>query len=164
MPLYEHVFLARQDASTQQVEELTTQMTGIVEQAGGKVTKTENWGVRSLTYRMNKNRKAHFVLLNIDAPSAAISEIERQERINEDVIRYLSVRVEEHEEGPSAMMRKADRDRERDDRGGGGRGDRGGDREGGGFRGDRDGGGFRGDRGPRRPRDDEATTAAADEE
>ena len=158
MPLYEHVFLARQDASTQQVEELTTQMTGIVEQAGGKVTKTENWGVRSLTYRMNKNRKAHFVLLNIDAPSAAIAEIERQERISEDVIRYLSVRVEEHEEGPSAMMRKADRDRERDDRGGGFReGGFRGDREGG-FRGDRDGGGFRGDRGPRRPRDDAETT------
>lgn len=165
MPLYEHVFLARQDASTQQVEELTTQMTGIVEQAGGKVTKTENWGVRSLTYRMNKNRKAHFVLLNIDAPSAAVSEIERQERISEDVIRYLTVRVEELEEGPSAMMRKADRDRERDDRGGG-FGDRGGfrgDRDGGGFRGDRDGGGFRGDRGPRRPRDD-ADAAPADEE
>jgi len=172
MPLYEHVFLARQDASTQQVEELTTQMTGIVEQAGGKVTKTENWGVRSLTYRMNKNRKAHFVLLNIEAPSAAIAEIERQERISEDVIRYLSVRVEEHEEGPSAMMRKADRDRERDDRGGGFRGDReggfrgdregggfrGGDRDGGGFRGDRDGG-FRSDRGPRRPRDDADATA-----
>src|ERR1051326_3708949 len=166
MPLYEHVFLARQDASPQQVEELTTQMTGIVEQAGGKVTKTENWGVRSLTYRMNKNRKAHFVLLNVDAPSSAISEIERQERISEDVIRYLSVRVEEHEEGPSAMMRKADPAREPDDRGGGGfrdggfRGDRDGgfrgDREGGGFRGDRDGGGFRGDRGPRRPREDEA--------
>src|SRR6185312_2822925 len=174
MPLYEHVFLARQDASPQQVEELTTQMTGIVEQAGGKVIKTENWGVRSLTYRMNKNRKAHFVLLNIDAPSAAIAEIERQERISEDVIRYLSVRVEEHEEGPSAMMRKADRDCERDDRGGGFRGERdggfrgdregggfrGGDREGGGFRGgDRDGGGFRGDRGPRRPREDAETPA-----
>jgi small subunit ribosomal protein S6 len=158
MPLYEHVFLARQDASPQQVEELTSQMTGIVQQLGGKVTKTENWGVRSLTYRINKNRKAHFVLLNIDAPSAAIAEIERQERISEEVLRYLSVRVEELEEGPSAMMRKADRDRERDDRGGGGfRGDR----EGGGFRGDRDrdGGGFRGDRGdrgPRRPRDDAA--------
>jgi small subunit ribosomal protein S6 len=152
MPLYEHVFLARQDASTQQVEELTTQMTGIVEQAGGKVTKTENWGVRSLTYRMNKNRKAHFVLLNIDAPSSAIAEIERQERISEDVIRYLSVRVEEHEEGPSAMMRKADRDRERDDRGGGFRE--------GGFRGDREGGfrGDRGDRGPRRPREETETT------
>ena len=168
MPLYEHVFLARQDASPQQVEELTAQMTGIVEQAGGKITKTENWGVRSLTYRMSKNRMAHFVLLNIDAPSAAIAEIERQERISEDVIRYLSVRVEEHEDGPSAMMRKADRDRERDDRGGGFRGDREGgfrgDREGGfrgdregGFRGDRDGG-FRGDRGPRRPREDVAET------
>ena len=148
MPLYEHVFLARQDASTQQVEELTTQMTGIVEQLGGKVVKMESWGVRSLTYRMNKNRKAHFVLLNIDSPSAAVAEIERQERISEDVIRYLTVRVEEHEEGPSAMMRKADRDRDRDDRGGGFRGDRDG-----GFRGDRDGGGYRGDR-PRRARDD----------
>lgn len=163
MPLYEHVFLARQDASAQQVEDLTTQMTGIVEQGGGKVVKMENWGVRSLTYRMNKNRKAHFVLMNIDGPSAVVAEIERQERISEDVIRYLTVRVEEHEEGPSAMMRKADRDRDRDDRGGGFRGDReggfrGGDREGGGFRGggDRDGGGFRGDRGPRRPRDDDA--------
>ncbi len=155
MPLYEHVFLARQDASTQQVEELTTQMTGIVEQLGGKVVKMENWGVRSLTYRMNKNRKAHFVLLNIDGPSAAVAEIERQERISEDVIRYLTVRVDEHEEGPSAMMRKADRDR--DDRGGGFRGDRDG-----GFRGDRDGGGYRGDRGPRRPRDD--VDAAATEE
>jgi small subunit ribosomal protein S6 len=155
MPLYEHVFLARQDASPQQVEELTAQMTGIVEQAGGKIAKTENWGVRSLTYRMNKNRKAHFVLLNIDAPSSAITEIERQERISEDVIRYLSVRVDEHEDGPSAMMRKADRDRERDDRGGGFRGDRDG-----GFRGDREGG-FRGERGPRRPREDAET---ADEE
>src|SRR5262249_11370078 len=132
--------------SPQQVEELTTHMTGIVEQAGGKVTKTENWGVRSLTYRMNKNRKAHFVLLNIDAPSSAIAEIERQERISEEGIRYLSVRVEELEEGPSAMMRKADRDRERDDRGGG-------------YRGDRDGG-YR-DRAPRRPRDD---ADASDEE
>ncbi|OJU25126.1 MAG: 30S ribosomal protein S6 [Nitrobacter sp. 62-13] len=140
MPLYEHVFLARQDASSQQVEELTNQITGVITGLGGKVTKTENWGVRSLTYRMKKNRKAHFVLLNIDGPAAVVNEIERQERIHEDVIRYLTVRVEEHEEGPSAMMRKADRDRERDDRGG--------------FRGDREGGGFRGDRGPRRPRDD----------
>jgi len=158
MPLYEHVFLARQDASTQQVEELTTQITGVIEGMGGKVTKTEAWGLRSLTYRMNKNRKAHFVMLNIDAPSAVVSEIERQERINEDVIRYLTVRVDEHEEGPSAMMRKADRDRERDDRGpreGGFRGDREG-------RGDRDG--FRGDRGPRRPREDADAPAAAVEE
>ena len=155
MPLYEHVFLARQDASAQQVEEFTTQITGVIEGLGGKVTKTENWGVRSLTYRMNKNRKAHFMLLNIDGPAAVVSEIERQERINEDIIRYLTVRVEELEEGPSAMMRKAERDR--DERGGGGfRGDR----EGGGFRGgDREGGGFRGDRGPRRPRDEDATAS-----
>ena len=152
MPLYEHVFLARQDASAQQVEELTTQITGVIEGLGGKVTKAENWGVRSLTYRMHKNRKAHFMLLNIDGPAAVIAEIERQERINEDVIRYLTVRVDELEEGPSAMMRKADRDRERDDRGGGG------------FRGDREGGGFRGDRGPRRPREEDATPAPAVEE
>ena len=151
MPLYEHVFLARQDASAQQVEELTTQITGVISGLGGKVTKTENWGVRSLTYRMNKNRKAHFVLLNIDGPAAVVAEIERQERINEDVIRYLTVRVEELEEGPSAMMRKADRDRDRDDRGGG-------------FRGDREGGGFRGDRGPRRSRDDVDASAAASQE
>jgi small subunit ribosomal protein S6 len=151
MPLYEHVFLARQDVSAQQVEELTTQITGVIESLGGKVTKTENWGVRSLTYRMNKNRKAHFVLLNIDGPAAAVAEIERQERINEDVIRYLTVRVEELEEGPSAMMRKADRDRDRDERGGG-------------FRGDREGGGFRGDRGPRRSRDDADASAAASQE
>lgn len=151
MPLYEHVFLARQDASTQQVEELTTQITGVVEGLGGKVAKTEQWGVRSLTYRMNKNRKAHFVFMNIDGPAAIVAEIERQERIHEDVIRYLTVRVDELEEGPSAMMRKADRDRERDDRGGGFGGR---DRDGGGFRGDREGGGFRGDRGPRRPRED----------
>ncbi|TKT73028.1 30S ribosomal protein S6 [Afipia massiliensis] len=155
MPLYEHVFLARQDASAQQVEEFTTQITGVIEGLGGKVTKTENWGVRSLTYRMHKNRKAHFMLLNIDGPAAVVAEIERQERINEDVIRYITVRVDELEEGPSAMMRKAERDR--DERGGGGfRGDR----EGGGFRGgDREGGGFRGDRGPRRPRDEDATAA-----
>ena len=145
MPLYEHVFLARQDASAQQVEEFTTQITGVIEGLGGKVAKTESWGVRSLTYRMYKYRKAHFVLLNIDGPAAIVSEIERQERISEDIIRYLTVRVDEHEEGPSAMMRKADRDRERDDRGGG-FGGRGGDRD----------GGFRSERGPRRPRDEDA--------
>jgi small subunit ribosomal protein S6 len=144
MPLYEHVFLARQDASAQQVEEFTTQITGVIENLGGKVTKSENWGVRSLTYRMNKNRKAHFMLLNIDAPAAVVAEIERQERIHEDIIRYLTVRVDELEEGPSAMMRKSERDR---------------DERGGGFRGDREGGGFRGDRGPRRPREEDATAA-----
>ena len=108
MPLYEHVFLSRQDVSAQQVEELTAQFKGIIEQMGGKITKTEQWGVKSLSYRLRKNRKAHFTLLNLDAPSAALNEIERQERLSEDVLRYLTVRVGEHEEGPSAMMRKVD--------------------------------------------------------
>jgi small subunit ribosomal protein S6 len=153
MPLYEHVFLARQDVSAQQVEELTAQIKGVLEQMGGKVTKTEQWGVKSLAYRLRKNRKAHYVLLNVDAPSAALNEVERQERLNEDVLRYITIRVDEHEEGPSAMMRKVDRDREREDRGFGFRGDRDRGGGGGGFRGDRDrdrdrggGGGFRGDR------------------
>jgi small subunit ribosomal protein S6 len=157
MPLYEHVFLARQDVSAQQVEELTAQIKGVIEQMGGKVAKTEQWGVKSLSYRLRKNRKAHFTFLNVDAPPAAINEIERQERLNEDVIRYLSVRVDEHEEGPSAMMRKVDRDRDRDERGGGFR-----DRERGGFRDrdrDRDRGEHRPPREGRPPRDDaEATT------
>jgi len=123
MPLYEHVYLARQDLSQQQVDELTAQYKGIIEQLGGKIAKAEYWGVKSLSFRMRKNRKAHFTLLNVDAPPAALSEIERQERLNEDVLRYLTIRVEEHEEGPSAMMRKSDRDRdERGDRGD--RGDR----------------------------------------
>jgi small subunit ribosomal protein S6 len=126
MPLYEHVYIARQDLSAQQVEELTGQLTGIVEGLGGKVTKSEYWGIKSLTFRMRKNRKAHFTLLNLDAPPAAVAEIERQERINEDVLRFMTVRVDALEEGPSAMMRKADRDRERDER----RGERGDERRG----------------------------------
>src|SRR5436190_8154857 len=117
MPLYEHVFLTRQDASAQQVEELTAQFKGVIEQLGGKITKAEQWGVKSLSYRLRKNRKAHFTLFNVDAPAAALNEVERQERLSEDVLRYLTVRVDEHEEGPSAMMRKVDRDREREDRG-----------------------------------------------
>jgi len=129
MPLYEHVFLARQDVTAQQVEELTEQYKGLLEGMGGKIAKSEYWGVKSLTYRMRKNRKAHFTLLNIDAPPAAVAEIERQERLNEDVLRFLTIRVDEHEEGPSAMMRKADRDRERDDRRGERRRDRDGRRE-----------------------------------
>ena len=151
MPLYEHVYLARQDVSAQQVEELTAQFKGVIEQLGGKVTKVEYWGVKSLTYRMRKNRKAHFTLLNVDAPPAALTEVERQQRINEDVLRYLTVRVDELEEGPSAMMRKVDRDRERDDRGGGRFGDRG-DRFG--DRGDRPRRDRDDDRGERRSRDD----------
>jgi small subunit ribosomal protein S6 len=159
MPLYEHVFLARQDVSAQQVEDLTTQLTGVIEQLGGKVTKLEQWGVKSLSYRVRKNRKAHFTFMNVDAPSAALAEIERQERLNEDVLRYLTIRVEEHEEGPSAMMRKSDRDRDRDDRGGGFRDRDRGDR--GGFR-DRD----RGDRGPRdrAPREEPVADETADTE
>jgi small subunit ribosomal protein S6 len=163
MPLYEHVYLARQDASTQQVEELTAQLKGVIEGLGGSIAKNEYWGVKSLSYRLRKNRKAHFTLLNVNAPPAAINEIERLERLNEDVLRYLTIRVEEHEEGPSAMMRRAERDRDRDDRRGD-RGDRFGDR------GDRFG--DRGDRGDRprdrdrRPREgsDEAETPTATEE
>ncbi len=119
MPLYEHVYLARQDLSAQQVEELTTAYKGVIEQMGGKIAKTEYWGVKTLTYRMRKNRKAHFTLMNVDAPPAAMAEIERQQRINEDILRQLTIRVEEHEAEPSAMMRKVDRDRDRDDRRGG---------------------------------------------
>ncbi len=117
MPLYEHVYLARQDLSAQQVEELTTQLSGVIGQMGGKVTKNEYWGLKSLTYRIRKNRKAHMTLLNVDAPPAALNEIERQERLHEDVLRYLTIRVEALEDGPSAMMRKSDRDR--DERGSG---------------------------------------------
>jgi small subunit ribosomal protein S6 len=116
MPLYEHVYLARQDASNQQVDEFNAQFKAVIEQMGGTLAKTEYWGVKSLSYRMRKNRKAHFTLMNIDAPPAAITEIERQERLNEDILRYLTVRVDEHEAGPSAMMRKAERDRDRDER------------------------------------------------
>ena len=154
MPLYEHVYLSRQDVSAQQVEELTKQFTGVIEQMGGKVTKNEYWGVKSLNFRIRKNRKAHFTLLNVDAPPAALSEVERQERINEDVLRYMTIRVEELEEGPSAMMRKAERDRERDERGGFGGGFGGGGRFGDRDRGDRFGDRDRGDRPPRRARDD----------
>ena len=162
MPLYEHVFLTRQDASAQQVEELTTQFKGVIEQMGGKVAKTEQWGLKSLSYRLRKNRKAHFTLLNVDAPPGALTEVERQERLNEDVLRYLTIRVEEHEEGPSAMMRKADRDRERDERGFGFR-----DRERGGFRDrDRDRGEHRRDRDRegRPPREGADEPASATEE
>jgi small subunit ribosomal protein S6 len=153
MSLYEHVYLARQDASVQQVEELTAHLRSVVEGLGGSVAKAEYWGVKSLSYRLRKNRKAHFTLLNLNAPAAAINEIERLERLNEDVLRYLTIRVEEHEEGPSAMMRRVERDRDRDDR----RGDRG-DRFDSGDRLDR---GDRGDRPrDRRPRDDADTPAA----
>lgn len=124
MPLYEHVYLARQDLSVQQVEELTAKLSAVITEGGGTVTKTEYWGLKSLSYRIAKNRKSHLTLLNVDAPSAALTEVERQERLSEDVLRYLTIRVEELEEGPSAMMRKSDRDDRGDRSDRGGRGDR----------------------------------------
>ena len=110
VPLYEHVFLARQDLSQAQVDALAATATEIVEANQGKVTKTETWGLKNLAYKIKRNRKAHFVLLNIEAPAGVIAELERQTAINEDVIRWLTVRVDEHESGPSVQMRKSDRD------------------------------------------------------
>ena len=130
MSLYEHVYMARQDVTAQQVETMTDGFKTIVEGLGGSFAKVEYWGVKSLAYRIKKNRKSHFTLINIDAPPAAITEMERQMGLNEDVLRFITIRVDQHEDGPSAMMRK----REDDDRG---------DRR-----------GPRGDRPPRRPRED----------
>ena len=129
MPLYEHVFLARQDLAQAQVDALAQDATKIIEDNGGKVVKTETWGLRSLAYRIQKNRKAHYVMLEVDAPASLVAELERQTQINEDVIRYMTIKVDAHEPGPSAMMRRNERS----------------ERKG---RGDRD------DRGPRRDRDD----------
>jgi len=112
MPLYEHIFIARQDAAQAQVEQLADQMKAIIETGGGKVTKMEHWGLRSLTYKIKKNRKGHYVLFNIDAPSPAVVEMERQLKLNEDVIRQMTIRVEELEEGPSSgMLAKQARER-----------------------------------------------------
>jgi small subunit ribosomal protein S6 len=152
MALYEHVLLARQDVSAQQVEALVEQYKGIIEANGGSVPKIEYWGVKSLGYRIKKNRKAHYSLLNIDAPAAAVAEMERQMRINEDVLRFMTIRVEALEDGQSVMLQK----RDRDDRGE--RGDRF-DRGPGGDRFDRD-------RGPRRDRprrEDEVTETVVGE-
>jgi len=135
MSFYENVFIARQDVTTAQVEALTELFSGIITAQGGNVTKKEYWGLKSLSYRVRKNRKGHYTLLNIDAPAAAVIEMERQMRLHEDVLRQLTVKVEELEEGPSAMLQSKG-GRDRDDRG-----DRG-------PRGDRDRG-PREDRGPR---------------
>jgi len=120
MPLYECVILARQEVSAPQVETLIDEMSNVLTQGGGNVAKKEFWGLRNIAYRVKKNRKAHYVLLNLDAPSAAVKEMERQMSLNEDVLRYLTIRVDELEEGPSAMMQaknsRDDRPR-RDDRG-----------------------------------------------
>ena len=110
MALYEHIFMARQDVSAQQVDQMIEQFKGLLEENGGSVTKTENWGLKSLTYRIKKNRKAHYALMNIDGPSAAVQEMERQMRINEDILRFQTIRVDELEEGPSVMLQKRDRD------------------------------------------------------
>ncbi|HEU0044632.1 30S ribosomal protein S6 [Sphingomonas sp.] len=152
MALYEHVFLARQDLAQAQVDALAEAATKIVTDGQGRVTKTESWGLRSLAYRIAKNRKAHYVMLEIDAPGTVVAELERQTQINEDVIRFMTVRVDEAEAGPSVMMRKQERDRER-------RADREGGREGGGFgRDGRDGGRDR-DRDAPRPRRDQEEAA-----
>jgi small subunit ribosomal protein S6 len=117
MPFYEHIFLARQDLSAQQAEEMMAQYKGVIEQNGGSIVgDPEYWGVKSLNYRIKKNRKAHFVMLRLDTPPAAIDEMERQERINEDIIRFITVRVDAHDEGPSIMLQKRDRDERREER------------------------------------------------
>jgi len=141
MALYEHVFLARQDLAQAQVDQMAEAATKIITEGEGRVVKAETWGLRSLAYRISKNRKAHYVMLEIDAPGAVVAELERQAQINEDIIRYMTVKVDELEQGPTVMMRKQERDRER-------RGDREGGRDGG-----RDGG-PRGDRPDRASRRD----------
>ncbi len=163
MPLYEHVLLARPDVSAQQVETLVKDVTDAITEGGGKITKTEMWGLKGLAFKIKKNRKAHMALLNIDAPPAAVAEMERRLSIQADVIRFMTVRVEEHETEPSAMMRKQDRDDrgDRGDRGFGGGGREGGStfrprppREGGDSRPPREGDAPRGPRPPRPPRND----------
>ncbi|HXE28546.1 MAG TPA: 30S ribosomal protein S6 [Stellaceae bacterium] len=119
MPFYENIFIARQDISTAQVEALADTFANLVSENGGKVEKREYWGLRNLSYRIKKNRKGHYVLFNLEAPAAAVSELERNMRINEDVLRYLTIRVEALETEPSAMMQsrnrdERDRDRDRD--------------------------------------------------
>ena len=113
MAFYEHVFLTRQDVSAQRVDELVEQFKGVIEVAGGKIGRTEYWGLKSLAFRINKNRKAHYTLMNIDAPHQAVTEMERQMRISEDVLRFLTVRVDELEEEPSVQVQKKERDERR---------------------------------------------------
>jgi small subunit ribosomal protein S6 len=171
MPLYEHVYLARQDISQAQVDALTKEYTDVITESGGRIGKTEYWGVKPLAFKIKKNRKAHYTLMNIDAAPSAVAEMERRMGISPDVIRFITIRVDAHETEPSIQMRKSDRDDRRDgDRGGFRGGDRGGFRggggggfRGGGFRsgggGGGGGGGFRRDReggdAPRAPRRDQ---------
>ena len=144
MALYEHVLLSRQDLSQQQVDELVERFKGVIVAGGGSVGRVENWGLKSLTYRIKKNRKAYYTLMDLTCPPAALAELERQQGISEDVLRFMSIKVEKHEDAVSAMMQKREERSDRGDRGFGDRGPRSfGDRD----RGDR--GGDRGDRGPR---------------
>jgi small subunit ribosomal protein S6 len=136
MPLYEHVFLARQDISQAQVEALMKEYAQVIDEGGGKVGKSEYWGLKTIAFKIKKNRKAHYALMNITAPPAAVTEMERRMGLSGDVIRFMTVRVDAHETEPSVQMRKSDRDDRRD-------GERGGFRDRGGFRGG-DRGGFRG--------------------
>ena len=149
MPLYEHVFISRQDLSNAQAEGLVEHFSTILADNGGKVVESEYWGVKTMAYKINKNRKGHYALLKSDAPSSAVQEMERLMRLHDDVMRVLTIKVEAHGEGPSVQMQKRD-DRERSDREGGfgDRGDRS-DRGDRGFapRGDRP---ERSDRAPRR--------------
>jgi small subunit ribosomal protein S6 len=115
MAFYEHIFLVRQDATSAQVDALIEQYKGVIETGGAKVEKVESWGIKSLTYRIKKNRKAHMTLMNISGPHKAIAEMERQMLISEDVIRFMTVAVEELEAGPSAMMRRSERRRDDED-------------------------------------------------
>jgi len=183
MPLYEHVFLARQDISQAQVEALVKEYSGVIEEGGGRIGKTEYWGIKTLAFKIKKNRKAHYTLMNITAPPAAVTEMERRMGLSSDVIRFITVRVETHETEPSVQMRKSDRDERRDgergfrgDRGGFRGGDRGGFRGGdrGGFRGGGGGprggdrGGMRrdreeGERPPRGPREGSESASASEE-
>ena len=111
MPFYESTFIVRPDASPQQVEALAGEMEGMIREQGGQVPKTEIWGLKSLAYRIKKNRKGHYVFMNVDAPATALSELERSLHFNEDVLRFMSIRVEELEEDASPMMRnKSSRD------------------------------------------------------
>ena len=126
MPLYEHVFIARQDLSNAQAEGLIEHFSTVLADNGGKVVEHEYWGVKTMAYKINKNRKGHFTLLKSDAPAAAVQEMERLMRLHDDVMRVLTIKVEKHVEGPSVQMQKRDEREGRGDRDGGDRGDRGG--------------------------------------
>jgi small subunit ribosomal protein S6 len=110
MPFYEHIIISRPDISPQQVDELVESISTLIAEKGGKVGKVEYWGLRNLAYRINKTRKGHYSLINIDAPAAAVHEMERLQRINENVMRYMTIAVEELEEGPSPILARRERD------------------------------------------------------